>query len=178
MFRLMRVYEQAGAGDGRRVLVERLWPRGMSRKSLRLDAWLRDVAPSTDLRRWFAHDPSRWSEFRRRYFLELDARSEAWRELLAQGRRRRVTLLFSSHDLQHNNAVALRDYLEAKLRSRSASRARGAARGAGAASRHAGGGRPARRAASAPGSRAARRRPAGRHASGQARSRLAGRGPA
>ncbi len=97
--------------DGARVLVDRLWPRGLKKAALRLDAWLKDVAPSEALRRWFGHDPARWTEFRRRYFAELDQHSETWRQLLAAAARGPVTLLFAAHDAEHNNAVALRDYL-------------------------------------------------------------------
>ncbi len=116
MLRLKRVYEAPAAGDGARVLVERLWPRGVSKAALGLDAWARDAAPTARLRVWFSHDPARWAEFRRRYFRELDARPAAWRPLVERARRRRVTLLFSSRDETHNNAVALKEYLERRLR--------------------------------------------------------------
>jgi uncharacterized protein YeaO (DUF488 family) len=112
MIRLKRVYEPAEADDGARFLVERLWPRGMRKEALDLDGWLKDVAPSTPLRRWFGHDPARWDEFRRRYTDELDARPSAWQPIVEAARRNTVTLLFSSHDVEHNNAVALREYLE------------------------------------------------------------------
>ena len=112
---LKRAYEPAGKSDGKRVLVERLWPRGIKKEALHLDAWMKDVAPSTELRKWFNHDPERWNEFRNRYFAELAANPESWRALLenAPGR---LTLVYSSHDQEHNNAVALREYLEKKLR--------------------------------------------------------------
>ncbi len=106
-----RVYDRASLPEGRRVLVERLWPRGVRRSELELDDWLRDVAPSTELRRWFGHDPARWEEFRRRYTAELDASPEAWRPLLDAARSGPLVLLFSARDEEHNNAVALRDYL-------------------------------------------------------------------
>lgn len=118
MFKLKRAYEEPAAADGRRFLVERLWPRGVKKETLQVEAWLKDVAPSTGLRRWFGHDPAKWETFRRRYFEELDARPDAWRPLLAAARRGRVTLVYSSHDTQHNNAVALKDYLEAHDRRR------------------------------------------------------------
>jgi uncharacterized protein YeaO (DUF488 family) len=101
-----------------RVLVERLWPRGVSKAELHLDGWVKDVAPSTELRRWFSHDPEKWPEFRARYFRELDSRPESWRPLLSAVTRRTVTLVYSSHDEEHNNAVALRDYLQTKQRRR------------------------------------------------------------
>lgn len=115
MINLRRVYEPPRPGEGARYLVERLWPRGLSKEALQLDGWLREVAPSDALRRWFAHDPARWDEFRRRYFEELDRRAEAWQPLLEAARRGPVTLLFSARDPEHNNAVALKQYLEARL---------------------------------------------------------------
>jgi uncharacterized protein YeaO (DUF488 family) len=107
---LVRVYD-GHEERGRRFLVERLWPRGVRKDALRLDAWLPDVAPSHELRKWFAHQPDRWPEFRRRYFAELDERPEAWRPLAEAVAAGKVCLLYSSHDREHNNAVALRDYL-------------------------------------------------------------------
>ena len=107
-----RVYEPAAATDGARYLVERLWPRGIKKEALRLEGWLRDVAPSTELRRWFAHDRAKWAEFRRRYFAELDAAPAAWRPLLDAARQGPVTLLYSAHDTRCNNAVALLEYLQ------------------------------------------------------------------
>jgi uncharacterized protein YeaO (DUF488 family) len=108
---VQRVYE-SGTGQGKRYLVERLWPRGMRKDDVRLDGWVRDVAPSAELRRWFAHDPEKWKEFRRRYFAELDSRPEAWRPLAADASRGRVVLLFSARDTEHNNAIALKQYLK------------------------------------------------------------------
>lgn len=113
MFEIKRVYETATRNDGPRFLVERLWPRGIKKTSLKMDAWLKDVAPSTELRRWFSHDPDKWQEFRRRYFSELKRHEEALRPLREAGRQHaKVTLLYSSRDEEHNNAVALREYLE------------------------------------------------------------------
>ena len=112
MIRVKRVYEPPEPGDGMRFLVERLWPRGVRKDALELDAWLKDVAPSDALRRWFGHDPARWDEFRTRYASELDARPEAWREILSAADSGTVTLLFSARDTLHNNAVALKAYLE------------------------------------------------------------------
>lgn len=114
--RLKRVYDPPDPGDGRRFLVERLWPRGMKKAALPMDGWLKEVAPSAALRRWFAHDPKKWEEFQRRYFAELDRKPEAWKPLLEAARQGTITLLFSTRDLEHNSAVALRAYLEAKLR--------------------------------------------------------------
>jgi uncharacterized protein YeaO (DUF488 family) len=118
MIQTKRVYEPHAATDGRRFLVERLWPRGVSKAALEMDAWLKDAAPSTELRRWFNHDPGRWAEFRRRYRSELAANPDAWKTILAKARRGRVTLLYSAHDIEHNNAVVLRDFLNARLKTR------------------------------------------------------------
>jgi len=115
MIQARRVYEPAATDDGIRVLVERLWPRGLRKDAFKMDEWLKDVAPSTELRRWFSHDPARWDEFRRRYFEELDAHRAVWEPLVEAARRGTLTLLYSSHDTQHNNAVALREYLDAQL---------------------------------------------------------------
>ena len=112
MIALKRVYEPAGERDGTRFLVERLWPRGVRKDSLALDAWLKEVAPSTDLRRWFGHDPARWQELCQRYADELEARPDAWGPIMQAHRSGTVTLLYSAHDTEHNNAVALKAYLE------------------------------------------------------------------
>ncbi len=112
MYELKRVYEPLARRDGARFLVERLWPRGMRKESLKMDAWLKDVAPSDALRRWFGHDPTKWKEFRRRYFAELDERRGALEPILDAGRRGNVTLLYSARDTEHNNAIALKEFLE------------------------------------------------------------------
>jgi uncharacterized protein YeaO (DUF488 family) len=114
MIDLARVYDHEAAGDRPRFLVERLWPRGVRRADLQLNEWLKDVGPSNELRRWFGHDPEKWDEFRRRYFAELDQRPEAWRSLRDAAAAGDLTLLYSSHDVEHNNAVALREYLMAR----------------------------------------------------------------
>lgn len=108
---IKRAYEPASRKDGRRILVERLWPRGVKKEALAADAWLKDVAPSPALRRWFGHRVERWDEFRRRYRKELDAKPDAWAPLRSAARRGRVTLLYSAHDVLHNSAIVLRDYL-------------------------------------------------------------------
>lgn len=108
---IKRVYDPPSASDGRRFLVERLWPRGMKKEALPLDGWWRDVAPSTALRQWFGHDPARWEEFQRRYRTELAAHPDAWRPILAAAEVGPVTLLFSSRDREHNSVVALRSFL-------------------------------------------------------------------
>jgi uncharacterized protein YeaO (DUF488 family) len=106
-----RVYDE-GEKSGARYLVERLWPRGMRKEALALDGWLKDVAPSTELRQWFGHDPARWAEFRERYFAELDTHSDAWQPLVDDARKGNVTLLYSAKDTEHNSAVALKEYLQ------------------------------------------------------------------
>jgi uncharacterized protein YeaO (DUF488 family) len=118
MIKLKRVYESPSPQDGLRVLVDRLWPRGLTKEKLRVDAWLKDVAPTTELRKWFSHDPEKWSRFRARYFRELDAAPLAWQPIVSAARRGTVTLVYSSHDEQHNNAVALREYLLERKRKR------------------------------------------------------------
>lgn len=115
MIKLKRAYEQAEPGDGARYLVDGLWPRGVAKDALQLTAWLREVAPSAELRTWFGHDPARWDEFRRRYWAELDARPQAWEPLLRAARSGTITLVFAARDSEHSNAVALRDYLHARL---------------------------------------------------------------
>ncbi|HVA59035.1 MAG TPA: DUF488 family protein [Mycobacteriales bacterium] len=102
---------RARPAAGRVFLVERLWPRGVRRAELPIDGWTKDAAPSTELRRWFGHDPAKWVEFRRRYTRELDANPQAWASLAQAAARGQVTLLYSSRDTEHNNAVVLRDYL-------------------------------------------------------------------
>ena len=121
MITLKRAYEPVSHSDGARLLVERLWPRGVSKAKLRVDAWLKEAGPSTELRKWFSHEPEKWDEFRRRYFRELDSRPEAWQRIVSAARRGRVTLVYSSHDTQHNNAVALQEYVQAKARRPAAS---------------------------------------------------------
>ncbi|MEP6776094.1 MAG: DUF488 domain-containing protein [Chloroflexota bacterium] len=111
MIVIRRVYDK-GEKSGARYLVERLWPRGMRKEALALDGWLKDVAPSTELRQWFGHDPARWTEFRERYFAELDAHSDAWQPLAETARKGNVTLLYSAKDTEHNSAVALKEYLQ------------------------------------------------------------------
>jgi uncharacterized protein YeaO (DUF488 family) len=113
--RLARVYDHE-ASPGTTFLVERLWPRGVRREDLRLDGWCKDAAPSTDLRKWFGHDPAKWEEFRRRYTSELDANPAGWRPLANAAADGTLTLLYSSRDREHNNAVVLREYLLAHLR--------------------------------------------------------------
>jgi uncharacterized protein YeaO (DUF488 family) len=111
-----RTYEPCSREDGLRILVERLWPRGMTKGAVAASSWVKDVAPTTALRRWFGHDVERWEEFRRRYREELDATPSAWKPILEAARRGQVTLLYSARDNLHNGAVVLRDYLLGQVR--------------------------------------------------------------
>ena len=108
---IRRAYEEPTGQDGRRVLVDRIWPRGVSKERARIDDWLKSVAPSDELRQWFGHDPQRWDEFRERYFDELDAVPDVVKQIGQWVEEGRVTLVYGARDEQHNNAVALRDYL-------------------------------------------------------------------
>jgi uncharacterized protein YeaO (DUF488 family) len=112
-FTVKRVYEPKASTDGVRVLVDRLWPRGLSKEKAAVDHWLREAAPSTALRKWYGHDPEKWPEFQKRYFAELDAHPEELEPLIKLGRRR-ITLLFGSTEERLNNAHALKEYMETR----------------------------------------------------------------
>ncbi len=112
--RLKRAYETPSRADGCRILVERLWPRGLSKKDAKIDLWSKEAAPSTELRRWFDHDPDKWAEFKRRYFKELRARKDSLELVVERVRAGQVTFVFASRELRFNNAVALKDYLESR----------------------------------------------------------------
>jgi uncharacterized protein YeaO (DUF488 family) len=109
--RLKRAYDDPEPDDGRRYLVDALWPRGRTKDELKLDGWLKEVAPSNDLRRWFHANPDQWLEFRKRYFRELDDKPDAWTPLLHAAERGRVTLVYSARNTEQNNATALVEYL-------------------------------------------------------------------
>jgi uncharacterized protein YeaO (DUF488 family) len=109
--RLKRAYERPAPADGTRILVDRLWPRGVSKAAAAIDRWVKDIAPSTTLRKWFGHDPERWPEFRRRYAAELRDHPDELRSLRAEARRGPITLVYSAHDGAHNDAVVLRSIL-------------------------------------------------------------------
>jgi uncharacterized protein YeaO (DUF488 family) len=115
MLKLKRAYEPAARTDGRRVLVDRLWPRGLSKRRVALDDWMKELAPSANLRRWFAHDPKKWLEFKRRYRRELRAHSELVCQLASLARRGRVTLVFSARDEDHNDAVVLAEIIRRRM---------------------------------------------------------------
>ena len=109
--RLKRAYEAASADDGTRVLIDRLWPRGVRKDAAAIDLWLKDIAPSTELRQWFGHDPARWAEFRQRYSAEVCANAQAFEQLRELARNGPLTLVYSAHDEAHNDAVVLRGLL-------------------------------------------------------------------
>jgi uncharacterized protein YeaO (DUF488 family) len=110
--RVKRIYDPPADEDGFRVLVDRVWPRGVGKDALRLDQWLKEIAPSAELRKWFGHDPAKWEAFRDRYFQELDSQGEPVTHLRQKARTGDLTLVFAARDSQHNNAIALKEYLE------------------------------------------------------------------
>jgi uncharacterized protein YeaO (DUF488 family) len=113
---LKRVYEEPDKSDGYRVLIDRLWPRGIKKEQAYIDCWLKNIAPSSELRKWFGHDPEKWLEFKKRYFQELKvAPPDAFNQLAEIAKNRQVTLVFGAKDKEHNNAVALKEYLERGL---------------------------------------------------------------
>ena len=115
MIRIKRAYDPPAPGDGRRFLVDRLWPRGIGKEDLKVDGWTKEAAPSDGLRRWYGHDPSRWEEFRRRYREELETDRAAWKPLLEAARSGDLTLVYSARDEERNNAAVLQEHLERAL---------------------------------------------------------------
>lgn len=111
---IKRVYEAPAKGDGKRILVDRLWPRGLSKQRAKVDVWMKDLAPSTELRNWFGHDPAKWTEFQKRYRHELAKQKERVAELKREARAGTVTLVYGAHDQEHNNAAALVKILKMK----------------------------------------------------------------
>ena len=111
MIRIKRIYDPPSPGDGRRIYIDRLWPRGMRKEEVRMDEWLKEIAPSDGLRKWFSHDPSKYKEFRKRYFKELEKKSDLLEKIRSEAREGPVTLLFSARDTEHNNAAVLRELL-------------------------------------------------------------------
>ncbi len=110
--RIKRVYDKPEAGDGVRILVERLWPRGLSKKEAKVDIWLKDIAPSAGLRKWFSHDPAKWEEFRIRYYRELDQNRDAVNELLGITEGSDAAFVYGSREKEYNSALALKSYIE------------------------------------------------------------------
>ncbi|OGO26270.1 MAG: hypothetical protein A2136_09430 [Chloroflexi bacterium RBG_16_54_11] len=117
MINIKRVYDPVLPADGQRYLVDRLWPRGVKKEALQIVAWIKDVAPSNELRHWYGHDPDKWCEFNKLYFDELDSRPETWKSLFEAAQHGDITLLFSTTELERNNAVTLRAYLQQRLKS-------------------------------------------------------------
>ena len=115
MLKIKRVYEDPTRDDGVRFLVERLWPRGIRKDGLKMKAWLKDVSPSPDLRKWYSHDTSRWAEFQKRYRKELKSNAEAWQPILDAAKHGNVTLLYSARDVEHNSALLLKEFLEEQM---------------------------------------------------------------
>ncbi len=111
MIRIKRIYDPASPGDGRRILIDRLWPRGLKKEEARFDEWLKDLAPSDELRKWFSHDPAKWNEFQKRYRSELRGKAELLERLRTEARKGTVTLLYSARDEEHNNAVVLKELI-------------------------------------------------------------------
>jgi uncharacterized protein YeaO (DUF488 family) len=114
LLKTKRVYEPVDPSDGTRFLVDRLWPRGVKREKLKMEAWLKDVAPSPELRKWFSHDPKKWEEFQKRYRAELESNPDAWKPILEAAKHGDVTLLYSARDTEHNSALLLKAFLEEK----------------------------------------------------------------
>jgi uncharacterized protein YeaO (DUF488 family) len=115
MIKTKRVYEDLAKKDGTRFLVDRLWPRGIKKENLKMKAWLKDVAPSPELRKWFAHDPEKWTEFKKRYRAELKSNTQAWKPILEAAKHGDVTLLYSARDTEHNSAILLKEFLGKQL---------------------------------------------------------------
>ncbi|HKN18387.1 MAG TPA: DUF488 family protein [Dissulfurispiraceae bacterium] len=112
MLKIKRIYETALSEDGKRILVDRLWPRGIKKEEAEVEEWLKEIAPSNALRKWFAHDPSKWQEFKKKYAQEIRARSDIMQRLWKESRKATVTLVYSAKDNEHNNAVALKEIIE------------------------------------------------------------------
>ena len=115
MFKIKRVYEPYDKSDGTRILIDRLWARGLTKEKAKFDLWLKDIAPSADLRKWFGHDPAKWEEFKKRYFMELKNKTDLINAIKDKLKEGTVTLVYGAKDKKHNDAVALKEYLEGKL---------------------------------------------------------------
>lgn len=112
MIGLRRVYEKAAKADGFRILVERLWPRGVSKEKASIDLWMKEIGPSTELRKWYSHDVEKWPEFKKRYTAELKKKKDLIDEIKARAKKGKVTFVYAAHDEEHNSAVVLRGYLD------------------------------------------------------------------
>ena len=113
---LKRAYEKPSPMDGKRILVERLWPRGLKKEEAKIDEWLKDIAPSTALRKWYSHDPAKWTEFKKRYWKELETKKDVILRLAKESHESKVTFVFGSKEEKLNNANALKEYIETKLK--------------------------------------------------------------
>jgi len=113
MIKLKRIYDPVSPDDGKRILIDRLWPRGIKKEDARIDEWLRDIAPSAQLRKWFSHEPSKWAEFKKRYREELKDKRELIDRLRSEAEKETLTLLYAAKDREHNNAVVLKEVIEA-----------------------------------------------------------------
>jgi uncharacterized protein YeaO (DUF488 family) len=116
MLKIKRIYGLPTSEDGIRILVDRLWPRGLSKEKVKIDLWLKDIAPSNELRKWFSHDPKKWIEFKKKYFKELNSQKDLVDLIIQKSKRGNVTLLYGAKDEKFNNALALREYLETRER--------------------------------------------------------------
>jgi len=115
MLKIKRVYDEPSKADGRRILVDRLWPRGLKKEDAHIDEWFKELSPSNELRKWFNHDPKKWGEFRKRFFSELREHEELMDSVISAARKGSVTLLFGSKEERFNNAVALKEYIESRM---------------------------------------------------------------
>jgi len=115
MLKIKRVYDDPKRDDGIRFLVERLWPRGIKKEALKMKAWLKDVSPSPDLRKWYSHDTSKWNEFQKKYRKELQKNPESWQPILDSAKKGNVTLLYGAKDVEHNSALVLKEFLEEQM---------------------------------------------------------------
>jgi uncharacterized protein YeaO (DUF488 family) len=111
---IKRVYEKPESGDGKRILIDRLWPRGLTKEKAAIDLWIKEIAPTTELRKWFDHDESKWNEFKKRYIQELQKNSDSIEKLMEELKSGKATLVYGARDLEHNDAVVLKEYLEQK----------------------------------------------------------------
>ena len=116
MIKIKRVYDEPSRGDGKRILIDRLWPRGIKKEDARIDEWIKEVAPSSELRKWFDHDPNKWGEFKKRFFTELHGKQDVVDGIISAARKSTVTLLFGSKEERFNNAVALQEYIESRVK--------------------------------------------------------------
>jgi uncharacterized protein YeaO (DUF488 family) len=116
MVKIKRVYDEPSKGDGKRILIDRLWPRGLKKEHAQIDAWIKEIAPSNELRKWFNHEPNKWREFKNRFFMELEGKGDLVEEIASLARKGSVTLLFGSKEERFNNAVALKGYIDAKMK--------------------------------------------------------------